>query len=309
MGSTEPETLSGASSPPRSRVQEGLRTYGASLKGAGGREMNALLRNNDPGAVCVGMYASPPYDLRVPALPVARLSLNLTVSRTCGGLAGERPRQFDSARYSIFLTPAAAEVRWRKESPSRHVNVYFHSRAFAGEDDDAPLLDCATIGFFARLPGARLIIDELVAELQRPDVLAAEATDSLARLLLVRLARRRPRDASTASAVTPRVLALLREYVEAHMSERILVADLAAIAGLSPNRFAHAFTERTGQPPHQFVRRLRLERATMLLRQSSLSLVDISAACGFSSQQHLTETMRVCVGATPAKYRAAQDRG
>jgi AraC family transcriptional regulator len=140
-------------------------------------------------------------------------------------------------------------------------------------------------------------------------MLTAEAVDSLSRLLLVRLARQL-RDSGTASVpLTPKVLASLRDYIDAHLSERILVADLAREAGLSPNRFAQAFSEHTRQSPHQFVLGLRLDRAAQLLRGSNLNLVEVALECGFANQQHLCNAMRHHLGTTPSRYRRTHNQG
>jgi AraC family transcriptional regulator len=144
--------------------------------------------------------------------------------------------------------------------------------------------------------------------LSSPGPLNAEAADSLARLLLVRLSRHPRRSANGCNALTPSVLARLRDYVAAHVGERILVADLAQQAGLSPSRFAHAFSEQVRQSPHQFVLSMRLERATELLRHSQRTPADVAQTCGFASQQHLTNAMRGALGITPGRYRAQLKR-
>ncbi len=271
-------------------LQLGAHAYRQLLAGAGGSEIETLERS----ALCVAMYDAPPYDLQVPALPVSRLSVNLTGARVSGALAGARARGYEARRHSLFLTPASADARWRKEAASRHVNIYFHAEAL-GAGSLAPLLN-------AMLPGVRAIADELAAELQRDDPLAAEAVDSLARLLLVRVMRH----GRASQPLTPRDLARVREFVLAHLCERILVADLAAVVGLSPQRYAQAHARLTGQSPHQFVLALRLAQATELLAHSALGLADIAAACGFASQQHLTHTMRRRLGSTPARWRRSQ---
>jgi AraC family transcriptional regulator len=288
----------------REGLQRGVHTYGRVLAGAGGTQLEALMRGDDRGAVGAALYESPPYDLRVPALPVSRLSVNMTRAHVSGGLVGERERRFEAKRHSLFLTPAGTAVQWHKESPSRHLNIYFHPDGFGKGDDDAPWLAHGEPIFNAAVPGLRGLADELVAELNGRDILSIEAADSLARLLLVRLARQPRRAASAPNPLTPQVLARLREHVEEHLAERILVADLAAVAGMSPNRFAHVYSQRAEQSPHQFVLGLRLERAIALLRESRLGLAEIAAACGFASQQHLTHTMRRRLGTTPARYRA-----
>jgi AraC family transcriptional regulator len=286
-------------------VQHGVSAYASLIAAAGGQQLEAMMRHADRDAVCSALYASPPYDLLVPPLPVPRLSINLTRSRVSGGIDGERHQVFEAHRHSLFLTPAGAAVRWRKDSPSRHLNIYFHADAFNGDDDDeAPRMHGEQPLFNAIVPGMRHLADQLVDELCSPGPLNAEAADSLARLLLVRLSRHQRQSAKASNPLGPCVLARLRDYVAAHLGERILVTDLAKQAGLSPSRFAHAFSEQVRQSPHQFVLAMRLERAAELLRHSRLAPADVAQTCGFASQQHLTNAMRCAMGITPGRYRA-----
>jgi AraC family transcriptional regulator len=285
-------------------VRHGVSAYGSRLVAAGGQELEALMRQADRNAVCSALYVSPPYDLLVPPLTVPRLSINLTRSRVSGGIDGERPHSFEARRHSLFLTPAGAAVRWRKESPSRHLNIYFHADAFNGDDDEAPRMHKERPLFNATIAGMQPLADQLVDELCSTGPLNAEAADSLACLLLVRLARHQRQTANLSNPLTPSVLARLRDYVAEHLGERILVTDLALQAGLSPSRFAHAFSEQVRQSPHRFVLAMRLERATEMLRHSHLSPADVAHTCGFASQQHLTNAMRRALGITPGRYRS-----
>jgi AraC family transcriptional regulator len=156
--------------------------------------------------------------------------------------------------------------------------------------------------------GVRSIADDIVAEMAGGDDLAAEAVQCLARLLLIRLARRHAPASTATELLNRQALARLLDYVDANLGERIRVADMAAVSGLSVNSFAHAYTVCTGQSPHQFVLARRLHRATELLKNSALNLAEIAAACGFSSQQHLTSLMRRRMGTTPGRFRAVNAR-
>ncbi len=285
----------------RPHAAQGAQVYGHRLARIGGNQLEFLARGIDRTAIVVSLYDAPPYDLVVPPLPVARLSLNLLPGQVSGGIAGERGASYTAPRHSLYLTPAGAEVRWRKPTPSRHVNIYFHADAFSGGDArglvDTPL-------FNARLPGLRPLADELAGELMRSDAMAAEAVDSLARLMLVRVARAAGQSAGLSKAALTRV----REHVHAHLAERLMVADLAAVAGLAPNRYATEHLRLTGQPVHQWVLGLRLARAMEMLEHSPAGLAAIAADCGFSSQQHLTHAMSARMGITPARYRAQRRR-
>jgi AraC family transcriptional regulator len=239
----------------------------------------------------------------VPALTVARLSVNLMAGRVSGGLEGEHRQQYQAQRHSLFLTPAGAAVHWRKEQHSRHLNIYFHRKAYAEDEDGGSLLDADDPLLNAFVPGVQRLADELAGEVASHDPMAAEAADSLARLLLVRVLRRRIYAARVANPLSGVVMRRLEDYVAEHLAERILVADLAAVAGLSPDRFAHAYSRHAGQSPHQFVLAARLKRAVELLGQSTLGIAEVAATCGFASQQHLTQTMKRRLSTTPARYR------
>lgn len=287
-------------------LRASAQAYGSVLAQAGGKEVDARMRQDERAAVCSGLYASPPYDLHVPGLPESRLSITLTAAQVSGGLDGERARQFASPRHALFLTPAGAAAHWRKTSPSRHLNLYFHREAFAGLVPEEGVLNAASVSLLnGAVPGLRPLVDDLVTELESDDPMAVEAADCLSRLLLVRVARHVARSRAAADPLSPGMVATLRAYVEAHLAQRILVQDLARVVGLPPNRFAQAFTQRTGLAPHQFVLQCRLQRAMALLQHSRLGLADVAAACGFSSQQHLTHTMRLKLGVTPGRLRQA----
>jgi AraC-like DNA-binding protein len=280
-----------------------LGLYGGTLAHAGGQVLHALAQHSS--ALAVALYNAPAYDVSVPPLGVARLSINLVQGRVTGGLDGERPQTFLARRHSLFLTPAGAGAAWRKSSASRHINIYFHARAFEHADDascdpllaeDGPLLN-------AGLRGATAMLDMLACELVAKQAFSAEAVDSLARLVLVRLLRQQRYAVQRASPLTPALQARLTDFIQARLDQRLLVHDLAAAVGLPPNRFAAAFVDATGLSPHQYVIQLRLERALQLLRGSTHSLVEIAAACGFASQQHMTQLMRQRLGTTPARQR------
>lgn len=292
-------------SEPGQHVRSGAEVYLRTLVSAGGQEVEALRLGKDRSSVYAAIYASQPYALSVPALAVPRLAVNLTAARVSGGLDGDRSRCFDARRHSLFLTPDGAAVNWRKESPSRHLGIYFHPEVFDGADDGASSRSELPCLLNESVPGIGPLVDQLVWELQSSEILNAEAADSVARLLLIRLARRFRRESSTASALTPKAIERLRDYIVTRLGERILVADLAQQVSLSPNHFAASFTEQTGQPPHRFVLAIRIEHAAALLSQSALSIAQVAHDCGFSSQQHLSNAFRRYLDTTPSRYRSA----
>ena len=294
---------------PHALLRDGVDLYAQALVIAGGKEVEALMRQGDRRAVGAAIYASPPYELQVPPLPVSRLSVNLTRSRVSGGVEGEGSRSYEAQRYSMFFVPTGVPMAWRKESPSRHLTIYFHADALDCSGSGGAVFDQEQPVFNAQIAGIRQLADQLAAELDSPEMLTTEAVDSLARLLLVRLGRQLCDPGMVSNPLAPKVLLRLRDYIVAHLAERILVADLAREVGLSPNRFTQAFSDHTRRSPHQFVLSVRLDRAAQLLRASNLNLIEVAHDCGFANQQHLCNAMRCHLGTTPSRYRRAHQQG
>ena len=94
-------------------------------------------------------------------------------------------------------------------------------------------------------------------------------------------------------------------YIDSHITDRLLVADLCALANLSESYFSSVFTHTFGQRPHAFVIRRRVKLAAQYMLQTEASLSDIALQCGFSDQAHLCRHFRQIVGRTPAAWRRA----
>lgn len=96
---------------------------------------------------------------------------------------------------------------------------------------------------------------------------------------------------------------IIEEYIRDQLHERISLADLAALIDLDVYSFAKWFRKTFGRPPHQYLLKLRIERAKVLLWSSADSLVSIAFKCGFNSQSHLSTTFHRFVGLSPRTYR------
>jgi len=96
-----------------------------------------------------------------------------------------------------------------------------------------------------------------------------------------------------------------KELMSASLTEGLSLARLAAECGLSVRHFARAFRQSTGIPPHRWLLKLRVERATDLLRNRALPLADVAICCGFADQSHFTRVFTALVGLSPSAWRRA----
>ena len=104
----------------------------------------------------------------------------------------------------------------------------------------------------------------------------------------------------------PARLRRIRELVRAKMEDELSLDEMAQSVGLSTAHFARMFRKSTGQTPHQFVLRQRLERAKLMLRAPDARVLDVAVACGFKTQQHFAQVFRDLWGVSPTEYRRAR---
>lgn len=101
---------------------------------------------------------------------------------------------------------------------------------------------------------------------------------------------------------------LVERYIEEHLDQQILVANLSELIHLSEAHFSRAFRLAYGVPPHAYIVRRRLELAAQLMLAGREPLSEIALRCGFHDQAHLSKQFRQLTGETPAAWRRLRRR-
>jgi AraC family transcriptional regulator len=114
--------------------------------------------------------------------------------------------------------------------------------------------------------------------------------------------RQRPAQPSR-GGLGPARLRRIKELVDAKLESDLSLDEMAQSVGLSTAHFARVFRKSTGETPHQFVLRQRLERAKAMLRTPDARILDVAVACGFKTQQHFAQVFRDLCGVSPTYYR------
>jgi AraC family transcriptional regulator len=143
----------------------------------------------------------------------------------------------------------------------------------------------------AGFPSGRLFLDSVEQAL---------AADLVARHAVRGRPVRMYRGGLTAARLR-RVVELVHEKIE----DGLTLAEMSESAGLSTAHFSRAFRRSTGETPHQFVLRHRVERAKEMLRAPEMRVLDIALACGFKTQQHFARIFRRVCGKSPMEFRSA----
>jgi AraC family transcriptional regulator len=93
------------------------------------------------------------------------------------------------------------------------------------------------------------------------------------------------------------------DYIEENLNQDISLAELAAIARLSPYHFCRAFKEAVGEPPHRYQTSRRIARAKALLADPPLSIADVAVTVGYGSPSRFSALFRKITGHSPRAYR------
>jgi AraC family transcriptional regulator len=216
-------------------------------------------------------------------------------------------------RGDFTLTPADVPFFARWEGTENCLQIQLSDRFLrsvaaenlAGNSDRLTLVPA----FQNRHGQLEAIATLLLAELQHQQPGGALYLDSLANVLAVQLLRHHSTTRSPlptyAGGLPPQQLSRVLDYIDAHMTQDIKLADLAGLLTMSPFHFSRLFKQSLGVSPHQYLIQQRLERAKRLLKQTDRPIIDIAFECGFNSHSHLSKLFRQCTGMTPKAYRTS----
>jgi AraC family transcriptional regulator len=194
------------------------------------------------------------------------------------------------------------EVRWESAdgSPIQMVHVCIDAALlyrFAAEAADCDPRRIEVIdGFAQQDPLVEHVVGALARELEYPHTCSRLLADSAAHLLTAHLLRHYSAfpisTKPSAPTLSARKVRQVRDYVEAHLSSALNLDNLASVVNMSTFHFARLFKIATGETPHAFVTRVRMERAKALLRSTDLPVANVARALGFSSKSHFAAAFR-----------------
>jgi AraC family transcriptional regulator len=162
------------------------------------------------------------------------------------------------------------------------------SRKFADSRLSA-LVTAAHAEMVAGFPSGRLFLDSVEQAMA-----IALVRDRAVRHRLVQISR---------GGLGPARLRRIKELVDAKMEDDLSLDEMAQSVNLSTAHFARMFRKSTGETPHQFVLRQKIERAKAMLRPPNARILDVAVACGFKTQQHFAQVFRDVCGVSPTEYR------
>ncbi len=93
-------------------------------------------------------------------------------------------------------------------------------------------------------------------------------------------------------------------YIENHLSESISLSDVAKMSAMSRSTFCRAFRRVTGETFKSYLNRIRIERASELLREGE-SVETVARLTGFNDPSTFYRNFKKQTGITPRKFNQA----
>jgi AraC family transcriptional regulator len=104
------------------------------------------------------------------------------------------------------------------------------------------------------------------------------------------------------SVETAHLAARLRptlDYIESHLTDDLVLKEIAQVVHLTPTYFSRLFKRAYGISPHQYVIQRRVDAAQRLLQNTRLSVAEVALMVGFADHSHLTRHYKRLTGTTP----------
>ena len=95
---------------------------------------------------------------------------------------------------------------------------------------------------------------------------------------------------------------LMQDYINEHIYEDISIEDLAKVASFSPWYSRKLFIKHLGMTPAVYVRRLKLSKSALRLRDEDCQILDIAMEMGFGSVDGYQRAFRREFGCNPKEF-------
>jgi len=96
-----------------------------------------------------------------------------------------------------------------------------------------------------------------------------------------------------------------KNYIDRNISNVSSPSQVADYFGLNVRYLANLFKKHSVISPHEYIMRLKLNKAVNLLLTSTLTIKDIGEQVGFIDPYHFSRNFKIFHGESPQRYRKA----
>ncbi|HEY5851082.1 MAG TPA: AraC family transcriptional regulator [Lysobacter sp.] len=225
-----------------------------------------------------------------------------------------RTKEAASRGGTITYLPRGYEGEFRC-SPNTTSNIYLgHERLLTCVDHLAEgrsfdLLDCIHAPDDRLFTIMQMIADEADSPGSHSRLLLEQAVDLLCIQLLRAHSTLVKPLISRPNGLELKQIKRVTEYMRDNLAQDISLHELANLVGVSRFHFCTAFRRATGESPHAYLTRMRMEMASKLLKNTPLLIGDVALAVGYSAIASFSTAFRRYAGRAPREFRATESGG
>jgi two-component system response regulator YesN len=99
------------------------------------------------------------------------------------------------------------------------------------------------------------------------------------------------------------IIERIKKVIHERCSDNITIQSLSEEFYLTPNYISMLFKKENGESFKEYLTRIRMEKAKLLMKDTSLKLYEIAVSAGYTDPDYFTKVFKKYTGATPAEYR------
>jgi AraC-like DNA-binding protein len=136
-------------------------------------------------------------------------------------------------------------------------------------------------------------------------------SDTMLRLKLMEamlVLYRARRQAAPADEPVPFRLEEVQRFLQERYADALTLPGIAARFGFNPSYFSRLFHRQAGVPLVEYINGVRIRRSCVLLKRTSLGVLEIALSVGYNNLSHFNRYFRRVVGMSPREYRARGEK-
>ena len=209
----------------------------------------------------------------------------------------------------LAMDPGAVHHEMPADRPPRYIGIFVARQYFEGEMALYPAIRLRPFAFRGFSPAPELIV--LLKEFMKEAEAWLPGRDVLLDAIATRIVHSLIRAAFQVPAAPDRIgerieIHRVIEHLHCRYHEKLTVTELARIAAMSTAHFSRVFRRETGHPPLDYLIRLRLQKARLLLLAGDENITGIALGCGFATPSHFASCFLRHFGITPSEYRKSR---
>ena len=152
------------------------------------------------------------------------------------------------------------------------------------------------------------LLSEIISEFDSDNIMKNEMAELLFRRLLIMIYRLFPENFETINEKNFDIIRKLQKAFETRPEKEHSLSALSKEYNMSISSLSHTFKKISGTSVINYLNFCRLNKAKLMLSETSYGITEICEACGFKDPSNFSRLFKQNTGITPSEYRYNKSR-